>query len=137
MASRGYGASSLAKMPAPNTITSTITLAIASRCRKKRLRAYHHWLRAFSSRPVSKTSSAASGTVAAEPTISAGSPATCCGAATVVGTGGGATDAGLTLRGSSVIADPRVEEAVEDVGDEVEDDHHDRDDDEPRHHRIR
>ena len=55
--SNGYGATKGAKSPAPKTMISTISPPIASRCRKKRMRAYVHWLRTFSSRPASTVES--------------------------------------------------------------------------------
>src|SRR5579862_9949972 len=102
--------------------TSPTSPIIASRCRRKRRRAYDHWLRATSSSP-----SAA----AAPASVSSGGGAT--SPPGEVGPIGVSTRTG-TL--GSVIADPRVEEAVEDVGDQVED--HDRrgDDDQIAHDRV-
>src|SRR5437870_5340205 len=88
---------------------------IASRWRRKRCRAYDHWLRALSSRP-------------SAPVVSWGRTA---GIPSTNGTG-----SRLTGVVGSVIADPWVEEAVEDVGDQVEDDDRDRDDDQVPHDRV-
>src|SRR2546423_2047531 len=84
----------------------------ASRCRKKRLRAYDHWLRTLSSRP----SAAAS----ADPAVPKAGP----------------WPPGCE-RVDSLIANARVEEAVEDVCDEVEHDDDHRGDDKVRHDGVR
>src|SRR5918992_4337117 len=106
------------------------------------MRAYAHWLRAFSSTPASWASSVASWprsagcsiratppgsrpALAGGPTLEAESPTSsrCC--------------ASLSISGClSVITHPWVEDAVEDVGDQVEDDDHGRSDHQPRHDRV-
>src|SRR5947207_948127 len=117
-----YGAMKFANSPQPKMPISRTSAVSASRCRMKRRRAYAHWLRASTSRPYSYVSSVGS----------AGSP----GCAEISAPGGATASVGSrTLR--SVIADPRIEDAVEDVCDQVEEDHHRRDDHQPRHHRIR
>src|SRR5437879_6161184 len=86
---------------------------IASLWRKKRVRAYDHWLRVFISSPASTVASTipASDGCATSPT--------------------GATSGFSSPSGGSVIANSRIEEAVQDVGDEVG-----RDDDHRGHHQI-
>src|SRR5436190_8548410 len=109
-----YGATQFAKMPQPKMTASPISPPIASRCRRKRRRAYDHWLRALSSRPAS--------------TVESESPA--CGGRTT----SSCETAGSTPMGEvgSVIPDSRVEIPVEDVRNQVEDD-----DDHRRHRQVR
>src|SRR5882757_11447183 len=86
---------------------------IASRWRRKRVRAYDHWLRVFISRPAS--------TVASMIPVSDG----CATSLTC------ATSGFFSPSGGSVIPNSRIEIAVENVGDEVG-----RDDDHGRDHQI-
>src|SRR6266702_2547497 len=113
----------LAKIPAPKMIARPNNPSSARRWRKKRMRAYDHWLRTLNWSPASKVvsrpamgASASPSTVAVTGVTSLASP----GCDTV----------------GSVIADARVEEAVGDVRDEVEDDDDDCRHEEIRHHRI-
>src|SRR6266498_4107281 len=90
-------------------------LATARRCRKKRRRAYAHWLRALISRPYSKASSTPAGGATTPPP-----PAT----AAVTGVGPDCV---------SGIADPRIEIAVDDVGEQIRQNDDDRRHEQPRH----
>ena len=103
-----------AKIPAPKMTTRPNNPISASRWRKKRIRAYDHWLRTLSSRPAAWVSSTAATT---EPgaMFSPSSPWALGKSESSLGANGPC--AGLI----SVIADARVEEAVRDVGDQVED----------------
>src|SRR5690242_16325341 len=105
-------------MPAPKTMTRTISPVIASRCRRKRVRAYDHWLRAFISRPASTVESTM-------PLWRGGSTSLTC-----------AMCGFSTPSGCSVITNPRIEIAVENVGDQVEEDDDRRRDDEIGHHGV-
>src|SRR5438045_5352225 len=81
---------------------------IASLGRRKRRRAYDHWLRALSSSPCAAIESS---------WMPAGMPST--------SAAGGATSIDVV---GSVIPDPRVEEAVEDIRDQIEGDNRDGND---------
>src|SRR5918992_3970649 len=87
------------------------------------MRAYAHWLRALNSTPVSWTSVSAPATV---PVSSTAPAAEVCAVALSMSRGGP----------GSVITDPRVEKAVGDVGQQIEDDDHRGDNHQPRHDRI-
>src|SRR6478735_1591765 len=109
----------------PNNPTS------ASRWRKKRMRAYDHWLRTLRSRPAACVSSTAPTTTEFGAMFSPSSPWAL-----------GKRESSVGARGpwggllASVIADARVEEAVRDVCDQVEDDNCDRRDQQVGHHRV-
>src|SRR5919204_6709011 len=109
-----------ANAPQPKIPIRTIRLPSASRWRMNRRRAYAHWLRASTSSPYVYVSSVGSPGIAGSTDTSAP---------------GGATRV-VSGRPRSVIPDPRVEDAVEDVCDQVEGDHHRGDDHQPRHDRI-
>src|SRR2546429_6949882 len=124
-----------ANAPHRRTPIRTTRLPIASRCRRKRLRAYPHWLRAFSSRPDSYESalSVSSGARSVgvpgwgrtcEPDAYRLSRRSTSGASGSPGSGG---------RETSVKANPRVEEAEHDVSNEIEEDDHHRRDHQPGH----
>src|SRR5437588_10105444 len=117
-----YGAMKFANRPQPKMASRMIRLPSASRWRMKRRRAYAHWLRAWTSRPYWYVSSL-------------GSPGSDGWTETSAPGGATARVGSWTLR--SVIPDPRVEDAVQDVGDEIEEDHHRRHDHQPGHHGIR
>src|SRR5688572_5455688 len=118
-------------------------LVTASLCRKKRMRAYAHWLRASSSTPCSyvrsmlglPTTDGSSGSA----TLPVASPALP-GRATLAddmwssSRSSGSMSAGRRV---SVIAHSRIEHAIEDVRDEIEDDEHRRRDHQPCHDRVR
>src|SRR4051794_21258558 len=107
--STGYGATTFAKIPAPNRMISPTRPPMASRWRRNRLRAYDHWLRVLISRPASIVGSTRPITPGCAMSL------TC------------ATSGLSSPSGGSVIADPWVEEPVEDVCDQVEgDDDHGR-----------
>src|SRR4030088_2523688 len=108
-----YGGSGFANRPAPKMMTRRTIPTIAIRWRKKRLRAYDHWLRALTSSPCSNVMSTWSATPAA---ISV-SPEPGWVLIEPVPTSGGSWSL-------SVIPDPRVKEAVDEVCDQVEGDHH-------------
>src|SRR5438874_3500485 len=111
-----------AKTPAPKMITRPISPAIASRWRMKRRRAYDHWLRALISSPASTVESSTPAGAGSIPSI------VCSSGATV------SDSAGVVV--GSVIADPRIQVAVDHVGDQVEHDDDHRGHDEVRHHRV-
>src|SRR5205814_10429747 len=119
-----------AKIPAPKMTTRPNNPISASRWRKKRMRAYDHWLRTLSSSPAAWVSSTAP-TTEFGAMFSPSSP-----------WAEGKRESSLGARGpwggllASVIADARVEEAVRDVGDQVEDDNCDRRDQQVGHHRV-
>src|SRR5438270_8700932 len=94
---------------------------IASRWRKNLRRAYDHWLRVLTSMPSAAATFTSAATASGMPFPSTSA-------------GGGPSSTGVVV--GSVIANPRVEEAVQDVGQEVEDDHGDRDDHDVGHHRV-
>src|SRR6266568_1476241 len=95
----------------------------ARRWRKKRMRAYDHWLRTLNWSPASKVVSRPAMGASASPSIVA-----------VTGVTSLASPGCETV--GSVIADARVEEAVGDVRDQVEDDDDDRRHEEGGHHRV-
>src|SRR6476660_1907152 len=88
------------------------------------MRAYDHWLRALTSTPLSYASSASEGGGAATDSWTSAPP--------------GVVDCIIPGRGwpGSVISHPRIEVAVGDVGDEIEEDHYRRGDHQPGHDRI-
>src|SRR5712691_5610639 len=103
----------LANAPQRKIAVTRTMLPTASRWRMKRRRAKAHWLRALISRPYSKTSSAPGGATTPPPA-----------AAAATGVGPGCV---------SGIANPRVEVAVDDVGEQVGEDDDDRGHEQPRH----
>src|SRR5262245_60600095 len=111
-------------------MVSTIRLAIASRWRKKRLRAYAHWLRALISSPCSWTSAYSSARTAPSVAGVAGAILAGSGPTSIVGI------APPPRLSSSVIPDPRVDVGVRDVGDQVEDDDRRGGDHQPGHYRV-
>src|SRR3954451_193808 len=115
ISSKVYGAMKPAKIPALKMTTRRNNPTSASRWRKKRMRAYDHWLRTLSSRPAAWVSS----TVASiDPSRAMISPSTAC----FVGKREWSLGAIGPCSGLiSVIPDARVEEAVGDVRDQVED----------------
>src|SRR5690242_3035794 len=96
-----------ANTPAPKTMSSTTRPVIARRWRRKRARAYDHCDRVLSSRPASVVAST--------------TPGACTAMSLTWWIIVGSKPPGSS-RLISVIPDPRVEIAVEDVGDQIEDD---------------
>src|SRR5207302_2106151 len=119
--SNAYGATRFANAPAPKMTTSPKSPIIARRWRKNLRRAYDHWLRVLTSMPSAAATFTSAATASGMPFPSTSA-------------GGGPSSTGVVV--GSVIANPRVEEAVQDVGQEVEDDHRDRDDHDVGHHRV-
>src|SRR5438874_7882127 len=128
-----------AKTPQSRTATRTIRLPIANRWRRKRLRAYAHWLLAFSSSPDSYESALSVSSGARSlgvpgwgriwaPDAYRLSRRSTSGASGWPGSGG---------RETSVKANPRVEEAEHDVSNEIEEDDHHRRDHQPGHDLVR
>ena len=70
-----YGAICLAKIATSASRMRTMRLATASRCRKKRMRAYAHWLRALSSTPLSCEREVGAGPVGSSGSAIAPAPA--------------------------------------------------------------
>src|SRR3982751_5213174 len=103
-----------AKIPEPKMTISATRPPIASRWRRKRRRAYDHWLRALTSSPASTVAST-------RPTVPG------CSMSLTCATSGFWSWSGV----SSVIADPRIEISVEDVRNQVEED-----DDRRRDHQV-
>src|SRR6185312_1129566 len=106
-------------MPAPKITIRPNSPSSARRWRKKRIRAYDHWLRTLNWRPASRVPSTAPWGASTSPSIA------CVAGATESAWAGGRGDEG---RLDSVIADARIEEAVGDVRDQVEDHDYDRGD---------
>src|SRR3954471_8193814 len=125
-----YGATWPATIPAPKMITRPNNPMSARRWRKKRMRAYDHWLRTLRSRPAAWVSSTSG---AIEPSGAITSPSTACAVGKRESSFGAI---GPCVGLISVIADARIEEAVEDVGDQIEDDDEDRRDEEIGHHLV-
>src|SRR5579862_7997745 len=136
MYSNEYGVMYGARMPAPKMITRPNNPSIARRWRKKRIRAYDHWLRTLRSRPawsVPSTPGSPSASIVVPSTAPATPPS---GATTPPSNPCVVGKSSPESWRTSVITDARVEEAVQDVRDQVE--HHDRDcrDQEIVHHRV-
>src|SRR5579862_9183068 len=131
-----YGVMYGARIPAPKMITRPNNPSIARRWRKKRIRAYDHWLLTLRSRPAWRVPSTP-GSPSPSIIVPSTAPATAWSGAIISPSnpcvvGKSSPESCLT----SVITDPWVEEAVQDVRDQVEHDDRDRRDQEIVHHRV-